>query len=308
MSGTTEGLRRKIEGAGDLEGVVRSMKALAASSIGQFERAVQSLDHYYRTVELGLAACLRQAGPTPAKGDGEKRAGGPVGAVIFGSDQGLVGRFNEVLVDFAMGKLSARPGKTMRIWAVGEHIQALMADSGFTQAAPLPVPTSIYGITALVGRILIEVEAAREKGQVVEVHLFHNHPGSGASYEPVGKLLLPLDRAWESRLAGLPWPTKIPPQVIEGATPTLSAFIQGYLFVLLYQACAESLASENASRLAAMQRAEKNIGELLEDLNRRFHRIRQEAIDEELFDVVSGYEALSGKKAGAGPSRAGGPA
>jgi len=308
MSGTTEGLRRKIDGAGDLEGVVRSMKALAASSIGQFERAVQSLDHYYRTVELGLAACLRQAGPTPAKGDGEKRAGGPVGAVIFGSDQGLVGRFNEVLVDFAMGKLSARPGKTMRIWAVGEHIQALMADSGFTQAAPLPVPTSIYGITALVGRILIEVEAAREKGQVVEVHLFHNHPGSGASYEPVGKLLLPLDRAWESRLAGLPWPTKIPPQVIEGATPTLSAFIQGYLFVLLYQACAESLASENASRLAAMQRAEKNIGELLEDLNRRFHRIRQEAIDEELFDVVSGYEALSGKKTRAGPSRAGGTA
>jgi hypothetical protein len=44
-----------------------------------------------------------------------------------------------------------------------------------------------------------------------------------------------------------------------------------YLFVSLFSACcAESLASENASRLAAMQRAEKNIDELLEDLNRRF--------------------------------------
>src|ERR1700722_17785844 len=147
MSGTTDGLRRKIDGAGDLEGVVRSMKALAASSIGQFERAVQSLDHYYRTVELGLAVCLRRAGPSPATAPGNSRDGGPIGAVIFGSDQGLVGRFNEVLVDFAMEKLRTRPGKIARIWAVGEHIQALMADSGLTQAALLPVPTSIYGIT-----------------------------------------------------------------------------------------------------------------------------------------------------------------
>jgi F-type H+-transporting ATPase subunit gamma len=41
MSGSTESLRRKISGAEDLEGVVRSMKALAASSIGQYEKAVQ---------------------------------------------------------------------------------------------------------------------------------------------------------------------------------------------------------------------------------------------------------------------------
>ena len=51
MSGTLESLRRKIDGAGDLEGVVRSIKALAASSIGQYEKAVQSLDDYYRTEE-----------------------------------------------------------------------------------------------------------------------------------------------------------------------------------------------------------------------------------------------------------------
>jgi len=57
--------------------------------------------------------------------------------------------------------------------------------------------------------------------------------------------------------------------------------------------CAESLASENASRLAAMQRADKNINELLDDLNGTFHRVRQGGIDEELFDVISGFEALN---------------
>ena len=74
---------------------------------------------------------------------------------------------------------------------------------------------------------------------------------------------------------------------------TLLAFVREYLFVSLFRACAESLASENASRLAAMQRAEKNIDELLEDLNRTFHRLRQSGIDEELFDVISGFEALT---------------
>ena len=44
-----------------------------------------------------------------------------------------------------------------------------------------------------------------------------------------------------------------------------------------------------------MQRAEKNIEEILEELNGQFHRIRQESIDEELFDLISGYEALSKK-------------
>ena len=66
--------------------------------------------------------------------------------------------------------------------------------------------------------------------------------------------------------------------------------------MLLFQACAESLNSENASRLAAMQRAEKNIKNILEELNREFDSVRQASIDEELFDVVSGFEALAAKK------------
>ncbi len=79
-------------------------------------------------------------------------------------------------------------------------------------------------------------------------------------------------------------------------TAALRALIREYLFISLFRACAESLSSENASRLAAMQRADKNIDELLEDLNGAFHRLRQSGIDEELFDVISGFEALSVKQ------------
>jgi F-type H+-transporting ATPase subunit gamma len=90
-------------------------------------------------------------------------------------------------------------------------------------------------------------------------------------------------------------------------TETLRALIREYLFVSLFRACAESLASENVSRLAAMQRADKNIDELLEDLNGTFHRLRQSGIDEELFDVISGVEALSkGRAPGTTDRRRGG--
>lgn len=72
------------------------------------------------------------------------------------------------------------------------------------------------------------------------------------------------------------------------------ALIREYLFISFFRACAESLASENASRLAAMERADKNIDELLENLHGAFHRLRQGGIDEELFDVIAGFEALIG--------------
>ena len=93
------------------------------------------------------------------------------------------------------------------------------------------------------------------------------------------------------------------PEVMGSGAATLRALIREYLFVSLFRACAESLASENASRLAAMQRADKNIEELLEDLNGTFHRLRQSSIDEELFDVISGFEALSSEQRGPAPPR-----
>lgn len=293
MSGSTDSLSRKISGAKDLEGVVRSMKALAASSIGQYERAVRSMDEYLGTVKLGLAVCLRRSGPVAAAESRRAQQEKSVGAVVFGSDQGLVGRFNEVLVEFAVAKLKTLPGKLTRIWGVGERAQVLMADTGLGQVSPLSVPTSVNAITSLTGQILVEIEAAREQGDVKAVYVFHNQPKSGATYEPVGKRLLPLDQSWQDKLAATPWPTKMLPEVIDGVPKALQAFVREYLFVLLFQACSESLASENASRLAAMQRAEKNIENILEELSRTLHRIRQESIDEELFDVISGFEALT---------------
>jgi len=291
MSDTTASLRRKIGSAADLQSVVRTMKAMAASSIGQYENAVRSLDDYYRTVQLGLAACFRRNEPAAATPVQQKDVGA-IGAVVFGSDQGLVGQFNDVMGDFVVKTLENLPGKKT-VWTVGERIQSRLADTGLPLGERFILPNSIGAITPLVGQILVEMETRREKGEIAQVYLFHNRPESGSVYTPVSQRLLPLDADWQRDLATINWPTKNLPQVMHDKEATLLAFVREYIFVSLFMACAESLTSENASRLAAMQRAEKNIDELLEDLNRSFHRLRQSGIDEELFDVVSGFEALT---------------
>jgi F-type H+-transporting ATPase subunit gamma len=216
---------------------------------------------------------------------------------VFGSDQGLVGQFNDLVVDYAVKTLTALPGKP-EVWAVGERVHARLQDAGLPLAGLFNVPNSVKAITPLVGQILVESEARRSRGELVALHLFYNRLTSKASYEPVHQRLLPLDETWRRELAELPWPTKNLPEVMGSGTATLRALIREYLFVSLFRACAESLASENASRLAAMQRADKNIDELLEDLNGTFHRLRQSGIDEELFDVISGFEALASEQRG----------
>lgn len=299
MSDTMDSLRRKISSAEDLQSVVRTMKALAASSIGQYEKSVCALADYYRTVELGLGACFRESEAAGmVTGRKQPTAIGPIGAIgaiVFGSDQGLVGQFNDVVADYAIKTLAELPGTPM-IWAVGERVHARLVDAGLQVMACFAVPNSVKAITPLVGQIQIESEAHRARGEYDRVYVFHNRPQSGSLYAPVAQRLLPLDTQWQQDMAHVRWPTGNLPEVMH-STSTLRAFIHEYLFISFFRACAESLASENASRLAAMERADRNISELLENLHGSFNHLRQSSIDEELFDVISGYEALLTKPA-----------
>jgi F-type H+-transporting ATPase subunit gamma len=294
MSENIESLRAKIDSANDLQSVVRTMKALAAANIGQYEKSVSSLSDYYHTVELGLGLCFRKIAllPEPAEGKRQKSER-LIGAVVFGSDQGLVGQFNDLITDYAVKELEKLPGR-VQVWAVGERVYSRLEDEGLPPTRLFNVPNSVRAITPLIAQILVENEKLRSQDENAELYLFYNRHKSRATYEPVSQRLLPLDEAWQRDLVKLSWPIKNQlPELIGDSTETLQAFISEYLFVSLFRACAESLASENASRLAAMQRAEKNIEDLLNDLKLSFYRLRQSSIDEELFEVVSGFEALS---------------
>jgi F-type H+-transporting ATPase subunit gamma len=297
MSESMEILRRKIHSAEQLGSVVGTMKALAAASIVQYERAVHSLSDYYHAIELGLCACFRTRTPVIPEAENRSTSYKPTTrAIVFGSDQGLVGQFNDHLAAFVSSELK-RASADKKIVAIGERISARLQDAGFSIGWSYTVPNSVMGITSLVSQILIDQENTSQMG---ETYVFHNRPVGGTMYEPMKQRLLPLDAKWQSTFGRMQWPTKLLPEALGSFETTIRALIREYLFVSLFKACAESLASENACRLAAMQRAQRNIDELLERLRMVFNQTRQTTIDEELFDVISGFEALTEADKGRG--------
>jgi len=294
MSETVESLAGKIEKVRQLGSVVRTMKALAASSIRQYEDAVRALADYYRTVELGLSACLRRMETSPFVVSGAPGGAGAMAVIVFGSDQGLVGQFNDLLADFVHERCEHLKGE-LHLMSVGERIRFRLQDKGMESAGLYGVPNSVDAITPLVGDLLAGVESLREKEEMLELHLFYNSPESPGQYHPVAKRILPLDEVWVEGIRDVTWPGKALPEVPAGPDSAFRDLVSEYLFVSVFRGCAESLASENASRLVTMQRAEKNIDDMQEELSLAYHQIRQSRIDEELFDVMSGFTALSGK-------------
>jgi F-type H+-transporting ATPase subunit gamma len=290
---TLENLRDKKEGAKDLKSVVSAMKAMAGSNITQYETAVSSLEDYYQTISLGIIGYFEAEKIAGIKDltASKKKSKESICAIVFGSDQGLVAQFNDQMASFVTTSLAEISGKK-ELWVVGERVQLLLSDDGFTTSKLYAVPSEIDNVTPLVTEILNQSRESQENQKISTFYIFHNRPNPVTGCAPVMQRFLPLDATWKNTLQKNHWPTKLPPQIAGDAKHTLIALINSYLFTSLFKACVESLASENASRLEAMQRAEKNIANLLDDLNKKYHRLRQSSIDEELFDVVSGFEAL----------------
>jgi F-type H+-transporting ATPase subunit gamma len=289
---TLEALKQKLESTEDLQSVVKTMKALAAVNIRQYEKAVAALASYMKTVEMGLQIALgNRPGFSISARPSPKDA---LSAIIFGSDQGMCGQLNERIVsDFldAMQKLNIRSDDRQLI-AVGMRVMNRLEDEGQKVNNTYAVPSSVAGITPLVQNLLLEIERWQSDEKQSQIYLFYCRPMGGASYRPHQIHLLPIDHEWLKNLRKKEWPTRMLPAFSMSWEPLFSALIQQYLLVNLFRATAESLASENASRLASMQGAEKNIDAQLDDLHRQYHQQRQMSITEELLDIVSGFELL----------------
>jgi len=292
---TMQQMQRKLKSAADLHGVVKTMKSLAAVSIRQYQDAAESLDEYFETVELALRGALQHrplsGGPPPPE---------ETVLLLFGSEQGMVGRFNEAACDHLQAALAAGilPGRLFRPWVVGARVFAPMEDLFGTVEETFGLPSSVDGITGAVQEILLRFAGDRHRHGQRRLVVIHNTPAGAAAYRQQTVHLLPPDRRWLEDLGDRRWPGRPLPFYTLPWEELFGALVGEYLFVGLARAFAASLAAENAARLAAMQRAEKNIEETRDELTRTYHSMRQDAISEELFDVISGFEALTGKGGG----------
>ena len=286
---TLDSLRRQIDSADELRGIVRTMKTMAAVSIRQYQQAVEALGEYHRSTQMGLRAVLEsemlETAPQPARHNARGVA------VIFGSDQGMCGQFNEQIAAYGLQALARNPASL--VMAVGERARARLAASGQAISASLPVPASAAGITPLVQRLLLTLDDWRAEHPVGQVMLYFNAPVSGATYTQRSLRLAPVNLQALRHSPQSAWPPRSRPMFTLDSQRLLSALLSQHLFVTVFRALAESLAAENASRLASMHAAERNIEERLEELSMSYHQQRQTAITSELLDIVSGFEVLT---------------
>lgn len=272
---TEQALRRRIKTVADLHAIVRTLKALSAVSARQYENVVKSLDEYAQTIDLGLQIALRRH---HLKTPQHERPPQKLAGIIFGSDVGLCGRFNEELQEAAMQRmdgLGVAPADRS-ILAVGSRIDARLTDIGQPVEEIFFTPGSPAGINVTVRQILGKIDEWQDQG-ITHIWLFYSQ-----SCVPSDLKLLPIDYQRFSRLAQKPWPTRTLPTHTLATEPLLAALIRQYLFISLFRACAESLASEHLMRLKTTQAAEKNIQERHDDLSAEFRTRRQDAIDAEL--------------------------
>jgi F-type H+-transporting ATPase subunit gamma len=286
-------LRTRIDSATTLLSVVRTMKSMASVDIHQYERAVEALRTYVETIELGLEVVVRERPDlveTATSG-----ASHPVAAVVLGSDQGMCGSFNERIASHARGSLTRRdlPPETRHYVLLGHRIGFHFDDERSRIATHREMPSSIEGLPDVVRMLLRALDNLRQTRDVERVLVYYNTAREGGRIEPATLELLPVDRAFLERLASREWQSRTEPTFTMESDDLLMALIREYLYVSLVRACAESLAAENAARLSAMQSAERNISDRLDELRRAHRRARQSAITTELLDIVGGFEALS---------------
>lgn len=269
------------------------MKALAAVNIHQYERTTEALAEYNRAVEIGFQIVLRARPDRIINAHLVRRD--RVIAVVFGSDQGMCGQFNEqIVLHTTQGLKVSNSGPHHHVvLAVGARVAALLKETGLLVEETFPVPGSVAGIVRLVEDLLAEIEVWRERLTVDHVIAYYNAHISNTAFVPREVGLLPIDLEWLNRLQARAWPDRTIPTFTMDWDRLFSALIWQYLFVSIFRALAESLTSENAARLVAMERAEKNIEERLQELSLRYQQQRQASITEELLEIVAGFEALA---------------
>ena len=283
--------------ASKVRSIVHVMKSMAALGLRQAEQASLVSRFYYKNIENGLISCFKKRSYFETNRNFESAAGlgaedRKIAAIVFGTEIGLVGPFNEQLAQYVRKMLAQKKGEVLVV-GIGEKMASSLQDVQLLVHKNLAFPPSIEAISSFIPKILSEIELFLFENQEAELLLFHHRSLATGVLEPIMTKILPFQEVLEERISCAPWPTRQIPELIEKLDKTLFSLLKEYVFISLAQTCVESIIAENSSRFLCMQRAEKNIDEMVSSLTQDFHLLRQNSIDAELFDVLTGFSSTS---------------
>jgi F0F1-type ATP synthase, gamma subunit len=294
-------LREKIESARTLLEVVETMRGLAMVNIRRAEAVAAQAAQYARTVHLALNAALRRMDSRSLRRllrqDERAARTRPTTVLLISTDMGLCGQFNERVVEYALAfwrrETAAAGADPFRWIVVGLRGWERLRDTKARLTARLDAPGSVEAVgTAAVEAFVALSHVLDEKGRLIVIH---NAPSDDTLFAPRHLQLAPFE-AWR----WLAWPAdeppwKTPPLIDPAPEKVLPYLVREQVYIDLFHAFIQSFAAENAARLASMRNASDNIEELLEELQMRYRRERQDVITNELMELLGGVEAVLDK-------------
>ncbi|NLJ13364.1 MAG: ATPase [Gammaproteobacteria bacterium] len=289
MAQTLEHLSRKNDTLTSIRGIVHTMKTLSAINAAPYEQAAQSIESYHQAILQGLASFVYRTGGVSVLS--EALQPNTQLLVVFGSDHGLCGNYNELLANKVVEYSEAVPMAKQHILCIGSRMGNALLEQDLSPDVVLMPPASADGVGRLAGDIVTRIERLGS-GQALTnlaVTLVFTQRQEHGYQETVTRNLLPLDKSllqpeqlWQSRSL---------PDYTMNSEALLAALIRNHVFASVFRASAEAMVTENATRLSLMQQAEQSVDEQLESVQQELSSVRQDEITNELMDIVIGHFA-----------------
>jgi len=287
--------RTRIRSVKSTQQITRAMKLVAASRLRRSQERVVTARPYARKMAEVLASLATRADPAQhplLARRPEKR----VVVVVMTSDKGLCGSFNTNILDRARRLLdSLRGDREVRVDIVGKKARDWFRRRDYpTRRVLLDIFKSVtlehakdIASDLMRGFVAAEFDA---------VTLVYNEFKSAIQQRVVVETLLPIPRAALAGPGGQEPAASLAPELDyiyePGAEEIYAALLPKHVEVQVYRALLESSAAEHGARMAAMDNATRNAGEMISTLTLQMNKIRQAAITKEILEVVSGAEAL----------------
>jgi F-type H+-transporting ATPase subunit gamma len=273
-----------ISSMGELLDIVGAMRSLAGMRMQEAQRTLPGIRRYAESVASGIAdTLLLMEEPGPRRHAPRER----LALVLCTAEHGFVGGFNERLVEAAQALL----GPSDLLFVLGSRGAVLAFERGRPPSWTHPMATRCAAAPETIQRLLAELYGRIAQGRIARVEVIYARYAQGGAASIERRLLLPLDMA--SLKAKQPHQ---PPLHDLNPVALHEKLMVEYVFALLTEAAVESIASENAARLAAMESAHDNVSRKLEALHRDARQARQFEITSEILELVAAAKALGSER------------
>lgn len=277
---TTKDIELKIKKFEDIGKIILSMKSIASLNVQKSQHQIESLRAYEDEINDSLKKILSYFPEVSISFETGRKA-----VVVYGSDQGLCGLFNEKIAKEAEERFLDKEGFQGFI-VIGKKLDDAIING---KMKVFKAPVDYESIYSYASELIEYISSVYVSGKINELYVAYNQFMGIGRYRPVVKKIFPFEIEREELFA-------FPPVVDIKPTEILSNLIIEYIFANIYRAYLESFLSENGVRLMNMNNASKAIEKNINHLEIEKNYYRQEEITNEIEEIISAYKVIAGEK------------